>query len=134
MRSLDMDGPFPLTRAEIERVVVEPLPGNFALGRMTKDKRFQVRFVGRDDTSVRDALLNNLNGGGGGGLLKRMLGGGGEASDCFKFSYSQDGVAAYQKHCRTYHGFNKQGSLENRTHPKPPPGAKGLKCPICGES
>ncbi len=133
MRSLDMDGPFPLTRAEIERVVQDALPGNFALGRMTKDKRFQVRFVGRDDTDVREGLLSSLGGADQTGLFKRMFGGGSDDSNCFKFSYSQEPVAAYQKHCRTYHGFNKNGSLKNREHPKPPPGVAGLKCPVCGE-
>lgn len=132
MPSLDMDGPFQLTRAEIERVVARAGPGNFALGQMAKDgKRFVVREVGRDDADVRRALLAALGQAARPGLLDRLMGAE-RGPDAFKFSYAQDPTAAYEKHCRTYHGFNSQATLTSG-HPRPPAGAVA-KCPICGET
>lgn len=131
MRSLDMDGPYPLTRQEIERLVARPGPGNFALGRITKDKRFVVRFVGRDDGDLRRALLECLRQEPRPGFLARTMGAE-EGNNAFKFSYAQSADAAYQKHCRNYHNFNTQGKLHNKRHPQPPPGVP-VKCPVCGE-
>lgn len=133
MRSLDMDGPFPLTAEEVTRLVTRNGPGNYALGHLNKDKRFVVEFVGRDDVSVRDALTNAANKAQPKkeGLIKRLLGKD-EGSEAFKFSYSQDAEAAYGKHCRTYHGFNSNSQLSNNRHPKPPAGSL-TKCPVCGE-
>lgn len=131
MRSLDMDGPYPFTRKDIERVVARTGPGNFALGQMTKDKRFVVRYVGRDDGDIRRALLNCLHQEPQPGLLARAMGAD-TGNNCFKFSYAQTADAAFEKHCRTYHGFNKKGQLHNEGHP-PPPGGAPAKCPVCGE-
>ncbi len=133
MPSLDMDGPYALDTDEVARIVSRNGPGNFALGRLNKDKRFVVEYVGRDDMNVRDALI-----GAAGkvperpGLMGRLLGKD-EGPAVFKFSYAQDAEAAYGKHCRTYHGFNSSNQLDNRGHPKPPPG-RPAKCPVCGEA
>jgi len=133
MRSLDMDGPFALDPNEIVRVVGRNGPGNFALGRLNKDKRFVVQYVGRDDMNVRDSLLNAAHSASGKpGLLGRLFGKD-EGAQAFKFSYAADAEAAYGKHCRTYHGFNSANQLDNSRHPKPPPGTIA-KCPICGDT
>jgi hypothetical protein len=133
MSSLDMDGPFPLDVNEVARVVSKPGPGNYALGKMDKQKRFVVRFVGRDDKNVRDAILQAARKGEGSpGLVGKLLGKD-EGADAFKFSYAQDADAAYGKHCRNYHGFNSRGQLDNRGHPRSPSGAPA-KCPVCGET
>lgn len=131
MASLDMDGPYALTEQEIRRVVSEPLPGSFAIGRMTNDKRFLVRYVGRDDKDLRQALLKWVPAAkGSSGLLGRLKGGE-PPNDCFKFSYAMDATAAFEKQCRAYHAFNQQGRLKNGGHPKPP-GRGRMDCPICG--
>jgi hypothetical protein len=127
-----MDGPYALTVKEINRKIKAAGPGNFALGRMTRDKKFIVRFVGRDDADIRQALIDSLGRESKRGLLGRFLGGEAD-NDCFKFSYAQDASAAFEKHCRTYHAFNSNNKLVNDKHPKAPKGS-GLKCPVCGES
>jgi hypothetical protein len=131
MASLDMDGPYALTVDEINRKVKMTGPGNFALGHMTRDKKFVVRFVGRDDADIRQALLGSVGRESKRSLFGRILGQEME-NDSFKFSYAQDADAAYEKHCRSYHGFNSNNQLKNDRHPKPPKGS-GLKCPVCGE-
>jgi hypothetical protein len=131
MRSLDMDGPFRLTKEEINRRVKEPLPGNFALGRMTKDNRFLVRFVGRDDVDIRRALLGSLGAADQPGFMSRLMGAE-PGDDYFKFSLAQNADAAFSKHCRQYHNFNKNGNLRNKRHPRSP-GNERHACPVCGE-
>jgi len=132
MASLDMDGPYPLDANEVARVVSKAGPGNFALGKMDKQKRFVVRFVGRDDKNVRDAILQAARKvEPAPGLIGRLLGKE-EGADAFKFSYAQDAEAAFGKHCRNYHGFNSKGQLDNKGHPKAPNGGFA-KCPVCGE-
>jgi hypothetical protein len=132
MASLDMDGPFSLDPNEVARIVSRAGPGNFALGKLDRNKRFVVRYVGRDDANVRDAILQAAQQiARPVGLMARMMGKDDNA-DAFKFSYAADAEAAYGKHCRTYHGFNSKNQLDNKGHPKPPKGALA-KCPVCGE-
>jgi len=131
MRSLDMDGPYRLTKEEIGRRIKDPMPGNFAIGRMTKDNRFLVRYVGRDDVDVRRGLLGALNAATQPGMMSRLMGAE-PADDCFKFSLAQGPQAAFEKHCRHFHHFNKKGNLRNRRHPRSPSNAR-LPCPICGD-
>lgn len=131
MRSLDMDGPFKLNKQEIGQRVTQPMPGNFALGRLTKDRKFIVRYIGRDDTDIRRALLGSLSAAYQPGLVSRLMGA--EPRDnYFKFSLAQNPVAAFEKQCRQYHAFNTKGHLRNRRHPRPPANEK-IKCPVCGE-
>jgi hypothetical protein len=130
---LDMDGPFDLTRKEVERIVLEARAGNFAVGHISSSKKFVVRSVGRGDTDVRDALLRHAAGKNGSkpGLLGRMFGNGDTGPTKFKFSYAADANAAYAKECRNYHDFGASEKLRNTAHPKPPAGNPG-PCQICG--
>jgi hypothetical protein len=128
-----MDGPFDLTRQEVERVVLEGRAGNFAVGHISSAKKFVVRSVGRGDTDVRNALLQQASGktNGKSGLLGRMFGGGEGSQPKFKFSYAADATAAYAKECRNFHDFGGSEKLRNSGHPKPPSGNPG-GCQICG--
>lgn len=131
--SLDMDGPFPLTVEEVGRHVSWQGPGNYALGLLTREGRFMVRYVGRSDDDLRAELMKAARAGGAKpGLVARLMGKE-QPADHFKVSFAQDADAAYSKHCRTYHSFNTQGRLDNRSHPKRPAGAL-VKCPVCGDS
>jgi len=131
VRSLDMDGPFELTKDVITRKVGQTLPGNFALGRMTKEKKFIVRYVGRDDKDVRRALLQSLKIVQQPGVIDRLMGA--EPGEThFKFSFARTADAAFEKHCRHFHNFNKNGQLRNTRHPRPPDDDP-RKCPVCGE-
>ena len=134
MRSLDMDGPFQLTKQEIARRIQEARPGNFALGRKTKDNRFLVRYVGRDDVDVRRGLLGALNASATDqpGLVGRLMGSE-PGDDCFKVSLAQSAEAAFEKHCRHFHHFNKNGNLRNKRHPRSP-GTSNMACPVCGDA
>jgi hypothetical protein len=131
MRSLDMDGPYKLTKKEIENRVKQSGPGNFALGRMTKDKRFLVRYVGRDDVDIKRALMGALSATSQPGFMDRLKGAE-PGDDCFKFSMAAGPQAAFEKHCRHFHHFNKKGNLRNRRHPRSP-SSERLPCPVCDE-
>lgn len=131
MKSLDMDGPFALSRSEVARVIRESLPGNFAFGVRGRNGGFIVQYVGRGDRSVRDALVERLpRERPAPGLLARLFGKTGE-SRSFKFSYAVDAEAAYAKHCRTYHSFGGSEKLSNDRHPVAPAGSQA-KCEVCG--
>jgi len=128
MASLDMDGPFTFTRQEIERVMKQTGPGTFALGSQTKDGKFKVRYVGRDDRDVKAALLDALRKDKKPGKLGKLTGK--EANEVFKISLAASADAAFEKHCRSYHKFNSRSQLENKNHPEPPADTP-RKCPIC---
>ncbi len=130
MANLDMDGPFDLNRSAVMATVTEPLPGTFAIGHKDKNGRFQVQFVGRDDHNLAAALLQAVGRGvGKPGLVGRMFGSK-LVANAFKFSYANSVQAAYEKQCRSFHTFGETRSLENESHPAPPPGS-GLTCPVC---
>jgi hypothetical protein len=124
-----MDGPFKLSKEEIAKRVTQASPGNFALGRVTRDKRFIVRYVGRDDIDIRRALLGALNSVEEPTFVDRLMGSE-PAENYFKFSVAKSPVAAFEKHCRQYHKFNHNGNLRNKRHPRPP-GSMPLICPVC---
>ena len=134
MSNLDMDGPYELSREEVERVVSEPFAGNFALGYLSSKKKFIIQFVGRSDSCVRDAIIKNLpkkTNGKQPGFLGRFLGDA-PSPPAFKFSYAADPEAAYLKQCKNYHDFGSGKELRNASHPKRPSGGS-LICPVCSE-
>ena len=55
MRSLEMNGSYPLSNEAIDEVLTQELPGNYALGYM-EDGTFVVFYVGRSDSDVRHRL------------------------------------------------------------------------------
>ena len=132
MSSLDMDGPFDLTKKEVERVIRETFSGNYAIGHMTKENRFVVKYVGRGDSGVRDALLKEVprENGEKPGFMARLFRDAPQELK-FKFSYAADAEAAYSKQCRNYHGFGGSEKLRNEDHPKPPL-SSSAKCEVCG--
>jgi hypothetical protein len=131
LATLDMDGPYELSRKAVQATVTHALPGTFAIGHRDRSGRFAVQYIGRDDANVAQALIQALGKGiGQPGLMGRMLGGKQQAN-AFKFSYANSAQAAYEKQCRSFHAFGETRSLENGQHPSPPSGS-GLKCPMCG--
>jgi len=129
MPSLDMDGPFAFTKDQINRMVKQTGPGTYALGEQTKDGKFKVRYVGRADEDVREALLDALRNERRPGGLKALFGGD-SGSDSFKVSLAASSDAAFEKQCRKYHDFNSKSQLHNEQHPRPP-ASKPKKCPVC---
>lgn len=113
MATLDMQGPYNFTSAEIDRVVTRTSPGNYALGR-TEGETFFVHYVGRSDSDVNQELKARL-------ALNYTK---------FKYSYATSTKAAFEKECRNYHDFGGSEKLDNKIHPSRPPGT-GWKCPVC---
>lgn len=114
MASLNMEGPYELTRSKIIEAVTYPSPGNYALGYVNDENTFIVQYVGRSDSDVATRLTNHVR----------------EKYKCFKFSYATSPKAAFEKECRNYHDFGESRSLDNDYHPDRPAGAS-WKCPCC---
>lgn len=113
MASLDMSGSYDLTDDEINRIVIETNPGNYAIGRVDDKGTFLVSRVGRSDDDVNGRLHDHV------GDYKK-----------FKYSYAPSAKAAFEKECKNYHDFTPP---DNKIHPDKPNGTN-LKCPICQHS
>ena len=111
MASLDMLGPYNLTNNEIDRVITRTSPGNYALG-YTKEKTFNVCYVGRSDNDVNARLKSWV---------------GKTSQPQFKFSYASSAKTAFEKECHNYHDFNP---VDNTIHPDRPANTN-WKCPRC---
>lgn len=116
MASLEMDGPYNYTSADIDRVVTKKVAGNYALGNIKTDgsKTFIVEYVGRSDSNVNQELKQYLS----------------KGYSSFKFSYASSVKAAFEKECRNYHDFGEKEQLDNDRHPDRPDG-KDWECPTC---
>lgn len=114
MASLEMEGPFPLDVANIDKNVTRTEPGNYALGYLD-EKVFRVKYVGRSDDDLNDRLKDHV------GNYKH-----------FKYSYATSPKAAFEKECRNFHDFGEVKKLDNDIHPDRPDGA-AWKCPVCGQ-
>lgn len=110
MASLNMNGPYDLTAAEIDRVITRTSPGNYALGRVDDKKTFLVSYVGRSDTDVNGRLHDHAGN-----------------YDKFKYSYASSAKAAFERECENYHDFDPP---DNKSHPDRPNGSN-WKCPRC---
>ena len=55
MASLNMEGPYRLTKEKIDEVVTRKSPGNYGLG-YVRDDIFYVCYVGRSDDDVNERL------------------------------------------------------------------------------
>ena len=114
MASLDMNGPYPLNSAQINRQVTQTSAGNYALGYVRDDDTFIVQYVGRSDEDVNDRLHDWID-----TKYKR-----------FKYSYATGAKAAFEKECHNYHDFGGSDKLDNKAHPDRPSG-KNWECPVC---
>ena len=114
MASLNMEGPYAFTSAEIDKVVTRKSPGNYALGYTKDDGTFVVQYVGRSDVDVNQELKARLN-----SKYKK-----------FKYSYATSPKTAFEKECQNYHDFGGSDSLDKKNHP-PRPSGSNWKCPVC---
>ena len=112
MASLDLNGPFDLSVAEIGRQITKTEAGNYALGKMDGTK-FIVQYVGRSDSDVATRLKQHV------GKYPK-----------FKFSYATSPKAAFEKECKNFHDFGTEKKLDNTIHPDRPANS-GWKCPVC---
>lgn len=112
MASLDMKGPYELTKKEIDKQISRTSAGNYALGKVS-NSTFYVSYVGRSDVDLN-------------GRLKKWAG----KYSKFKFSYATSSKAAFEKECRNYHDFGGSEKLDNEDHPQRPDGIN-WKCPFC---
>ena len=138
MRSLKMNGSFPLSAEAIDNTMTRTSPGNYALGYM-EDNMFRVFFVGRSDSDVRQRLHEWV------GMPSRCeryapqakapwgvrrrrgfpvtapaLGAVANAETSytrFAYSYAPSAEAAFEKECRNYDDFGSSGELDNEAPP-----------------
>lgn len=114
MPSLDMKGPYALTKSKIDEVVTKTSAGNYALGHTNDNGAFIVQYVGRSDSDVNAELKSKTN----------------TKYKQFKFSYATSPKAAFEKECRNYHDFGGKDKLDNDIHPARPADTD-WKCPVC---
>ena len=138
MRSLEMNGSYPLSDDAIDEALTRTSPGNYALGYMDGDT-FNVFYVGRSDSDVRRRLHEWV------GIPSRFenyaspakaswrvghlgqlpvdapaLGRVGNAESSytrFAYSYARSAEEAYEKECRNYDSFGGSHGLDNETQP-----------------
>ena len=115
MPSLNMKGPYSLDAKTVDANIFKESIGNYALGTIDQEGQFVVKYVGRSDADLRERIKDHL-----------------DDYPCFKFSYADDAVQAYQKECINYHDFSgDHNRLDNVIHPDKPEGRSDLKCPRC---
>ena len=114
MATLNMNGPYVLTRTKVDEIVTRTSPGNYALGYVNDENVFIVQYVGRADSDVASRIKQHV----------------GERYKRFKFSYASSPKAAFEKECKNYHDFGESQSLDNKIHPDRPAGTS-WKCPYC---
>jgi hypothetical protein len=114
MPTLDMEGPYLLNDATIDKMVERRI-GNYALGE-SRDNSFYPKYVGRSDEDINTRLHQWV----------------GEKRNCpyFKMSYANNRKEAFEKECKNFHDF--LSSLDNDIHPDKPDGTN-WKCPVCGQ-
>ena len=138
MRSLGMNGPYPLSDEAIDAALTRTSPGNYALGYMEGDT-FNVFYVGRSDSDVRERLHEWVRmpsryenyaspakapwGAHRQGQLPvdaPALGRVGNAESSytrFAYSYARSAEEAYAKEWRNYDAFGGSRGLDNETPP-----------------
>ncbi len=114
MASLNMNGPYLLTKSNIDDEVTRTSAGNYALGYVNEEKTFIVQYVGRADSDVNARLKQHI----------------GEKYKQFKYSYATSPKAAFEKECQNYHDFSDSKRLDNKIHPDRPQNSS-WKCPCC---
>jgi hypothetical protein len=138
MRSLEMNGSYPLSDDAIDEALARTSPGNYALGYMDGDT-FNVFYVGRSDSDVRQRLQEWVGmpsqyekyaspAKASWGLHRRgqlpvdapALGRVGNAETSythFAYSYARSAEEAYAKEWRNYDTFGGSHGLDNETQP-----------------
>ena len=116
MASLNMEGPYTLTREKVDEEVTKTSLGNYALG-YVDDDTFYVCYVGRSDDDVNKRL-------------KSWVGVKPSRYTHFEFSYATSPKVAFEKECKNYHDFGENKKLDNESHPQRPEGTN-WKCPVC---
>ena len=140
MRSLEMQGCYPLSTRAIDERLKRTSPGNYALGFLDGED-FTVFYVGRSDSDVRRRLRDWVGISGRfhryasqskapWGVHRRerfpidapMLEGVGNAASeytHFAYSYARSAEEAYAKEWRNYDHFGGSDGLDNDTDPFP---------------
>lgn len=116
MATLNMQGPFTFTSAEVDKQITRTSPGNYALGKRNDKGGLAVSYVGRADSDVNDRIKDHL----------------GKGYEDFKFSYATSPKAAFEKECQNFHDFGGSDKLKNDIHPDKPDNMN-WKCPVCGQ-
>jgi hypothetical protein len=106
-----LEGPFSLTKNEIDRVITRVSPGAYALGN-SEGNTFYVNYVGRSDDDLNGRLKDHV------GKYQQ-----------FKAGYFPTAKAAFEKECNLFHDFGEY-SLDNKVHPARP-ALSYWKCPRC---
>jgi len=107
----DMNGPFTLSRAVIDREVTRVSPGAYEL---LMSYSGPVKYVGRSD--------DDLN-----ARLKRWVD---SKYSYFEFEYCSSPKAAFVKECTLYHYHGGSEKLDNKIHPQRPANSD-WQCPVC---
>ena len=115
MASLNMNGPYPLTKEEIDKRITKISACNYAYGHTNDKGSFVVEYVGRADSDLNDRIKHGI------GQYKE-----------FKYSYAQSAKEAYEKECKNFHDFGEDKKLDNKYHPDKPDN-KDYSCPVCGQ-
>jgi hypothetical protein len=143
MRSLEMNGSFPLSDEAIDETLTRISPGNYALGYMDGDT-FSVFYVGRSDSDVRQRLhewvgmpSRNENHASSAkaawGLRRRgqlpvdapalgRVGNSESGYTRFAYSFARSAEEAYAQEWRNYDAFGGRHGLDNETRPVSPVG------------
>jgi hypothetical protein len=147
MRSLEMNGSYPLSNEAINEVLTRTSPGNYALGYMD-DTTFVVYFVGRSDSDVRQRLHDWVGAPSQydryapaskaawashrSGLMPLGAPAPGRVGvdvdssyTHFAYSYAPSAEAAFEKECRNYDDFGGSGELDNEAPPARTPPSSG---------
>jgi hypothetical protein len=110
MPDTGLNGPFPMSKSDIDAAVAQQSPGVYALDQGHDSGPFHITYVGRSDTDLNASLQERVR------KYKR-----------FKFEYFPSAEDAYHKECELYHDFNPPARI---AHPARPMGTK-WKCPRC---
>lgn len=114
MPRLEMNGPYDFHEKSIENEITRISAGNYALGRINKEEKFIVEYVGRSDNDVKERLKQHI----------------GERYTKFKYSYASSSKEAFDKECKNYHDFGGSSTLNNKIHPDRPENTN-WKCQFC---
>jgi hypothetical protein len=147
LRSLEMNGSYPLSNEAIDEMLTRTSPGNYALGYMD-ETTFVVFYVGRSDSDLRERLHDWVGAPSrydryapaskaawasrrsgpmplGAPALGRVGVGVDSSYTRFAYSYAPSAEAAFEKECRNYDDFGGSGELDNEAYPAWTPRSSG---------